>query len=77
MKLVDQKKRNEIYNSKKLLKGSGLVIKEDLTYERVKILEEASKRFSIANTWTKNGKVFAKVEGKIINIFSTEYLKAL
>lgn len=77
LKLQAHSKKQEIFNAKKLLKGTGTVIKEDLTQTRVKILQEAIQKFSINNTWTKNGKIFAKVNGKIVNIHSMDILNTL
>nr|CAH7754393.1 unnamed protein product [Callosobruchus chinensis] len=39
--------KQAIYNKKKLLKGSGIVIKEDLTENRMKLLEAAIEKTSL------------------------------
>lgn len=77
LKLHDHRKRMEIFNAKRNLKGSGIVIKEDLTNIRVKILEEAGKKFSFTNTWTKNGRVFVRSNKHVINILSIEHLNSI
>lgn len=67
----DDKIKNSIYNKKRLLKGSGVVMKEDLTAERLKIVKSASERYGFKNVWTVNGTVFAKTADgveKITNI---------
>lgn len=64
----DDKIKNTIYNKKKLLKGSGVVMKEDLTGERLEIVKLASEKFGFKNVWTVNGTVFAKTANGIEKI---------
>lgn len=54
--------KNSIYNKKKMLKGSGVVMKEDLTMERLKIVRTASEKYGFKGVWTFNGTVYAKTE---------------
>lgn len=61
----DTKIRNTIYNSKKLLKGTSIVMKEDLTVERLKLVKEASDKYGFKNVWTLNGTIFVKTENGI------------
>ncbi|CAG9824526.1 unnamed protein product [Phaedon cochleariae] len=77
LKLRTYIKKEEIFNAKKFMKGTGTVIREDLTQTRVKLLREAIQKFSIVNTWTRNGKILAKVNGKIIIIHSADHLNNL
>nr|CAH7713345.1 unnamed protein product [Callosobruchus chinensis] len=50
------------YNKKKMLKGTRMVIKEDLTALRLKIVKTASDKYGFKNVWTVNGKIFGKTE---------------
>lgn len=53
--------KHTVYNCKKLLKGSGIVIREDLTREKTNILKKALQK--IGNTgkvWTNNGIIYAR-----------------
>lgn len=67
----DTKIRNTIYNRKKLLKGTSIVMKEDLTVERLKLVKQASDEYGFKNVWTVNGTIFVKTENgieKFVNI---------
>nr|CAH7731476.1 unnamed protein product [Callosobruchus chinensis] len=50
------------YNKKKFLKGTKIVIKEDLTLRRLKAVKVASEKFGFKNVWTVNGNIFVKTE---------------
>lgn len=49
-----------IYKNKKLLKGTGFVMKEDLTPSRLLAFQKASERYGFKNVWTVNGTIFVK-----------------
>lgn len=57
--------KHKIYNNKRKLKGSRIIIKEDLTKVRVQLLKEISKRAPARSTWTRDGKIYCKVNNKI------------
>nr|CAH7730958.1 unnamed protein product [Callosobruchus chinensis] len=48
------------YNRKRFLKGSNIVIKEDLTVLRLNIMNAASEKYGYRNVWSTNGAIFAK-----------------
>lgn len=60
-----------IYQLKKKLKGTKIIIKEDLTRENVKTYKEASEKYGYRNTWTKNGVIWVKTAEKS-TIYSME-----
>lgn len=64
----DNSLKNKIYTKKKLLKGSGIVMKEDLTAERLAVVKEASTTYGFKNVWTFNGNVFVKSENGVEKI---------
>nr|CAH7736894.1 unnamed protein product [Callosobruchus chinensis] len=47
---------------KKMLKGSQIVMKEDLTVERTKFVNEASEKYGFKNVCTFNGNIFVKTD---------------
>lgn len=49
--------RRRVFEAKKRLKGSGVVIKEDLTAHRAEVLRQATARFGVGKTWTQDGRV--------------------
>lgn len=66
--------KQDIYLQKKLLKGTGILIREDLTEGRLMLLNQAIKKHSLNNVWTKNGNIFCKVEQNILKIKSINQL---
>lgn len=58
----DNSTKMRVYNKKKSLKGTKIVIKEDLTVSRVKTVREASEKYGFKNVWTVNGHIFARTD---------------
>lgn len=63
---VNHKQRMEVYYKKRDLKGSGITMKEDLTTENLNKYTEASEKYGLKNTWTKNGVVYVKTADRVI-----------
>ncbi|KAG5870107.1 hypothetical protein JTB14_021424 [Gonioctena quinquepunctata] len=52
-----------VYNNRKLLKKTGIIIREDLTYEHIKLLKAAISRVGeTGKVWTIQGKLFIKLD---------------
>lgn len=49
--------RCEVYKNKKMLKKSGVVIREDLTKSRLETLKKAVDKLGPKNVWTLNGNI--------------------
>lgn len=64
----DNSMKMAVYNKKKSLKGSNIVIKEDLTAQRLKAVKIASDKYGFKNVWTVNGNIFAKTENEVKKI---------
>lgn len=60
--------RNQVYRSKKSLKGQKLVITENLTLRRLKILGEAKAKYGERNVWTQEGRLYANNGHKKISL---------
>lgn len=58
-----------VYKRKSHFKGTPYVLKEDLTPERVKIVQDASTKYGFKNVWTFNGNIFAKTDNGVEKIF--------
>lgn len=74
---IHQSTKNMIYNDKKKLKGSGIVIREDLTKEKFNIVKMALEKVGDGgNVWTNHGHIYVKLcsNGNIIQINSKEDL---
>ncbi|CAG9817123.1 unnamed protein product [Phaedon cochleariae] len=65
LKLKNYDVRQDIYKKKKLLKGTGIMIREDLTRIRVELLAKAIDKASIEDVWTDAGKIYVNSNGKI------------
>nr|CAI5840337.1 unnamed protein product [Callosobruchus analis] len=64
LKLSNNHIKQEIYNTKKKLKGSGIIIKEDLTENRLRMMEAAIDKTTLRSVWSYEGTVYALKNGK-------------
>lgn len=62
VKFVSYRKRSEMYRNKKKLKNSGIVLREDLTQLRYKLLQDCITRFGLRNVWTVDGAIMVSTE---------------
>ena len=60
IRFKDRTQRFEILKERKLLKGSGISIAEDITIDNLNLIQEAEESELFAGVWFWNGKVFAK-----------------
>ena len=60
--------RNKVFSNKKKLKGKKLLITESLTVYRMKLLDEARRKYAVRNVWTYDGRVMYK-ENKKISVY--------
>lgn len=72
MKLRTYEMKQIIYGKKKLLKGTGVVVREDLTSVRLKMLNKAIEKTSLQNVWTNEGNIFVNFKNKICTLRSSE-----
>lgn len=73
----DLNMRSKVLKNRKLLKGSQLVVKEDLTGVRAKILKCATEKFSRKNVWCNNGNIYVRFKGVVSKVSSMEHLNGL
>lgn len=72
--------KNNIYNNKKLLKGTGMVIREDLTKEKIKLIKLLQEKCGAADKlWTLGGIIHVKIneETSPVTIYSEEDVNRL
>lgn len=67
IKFGSYRKRSEVFYAKKALKGTGLLITEDLTKQRQSLFAEKKQQVGNKNTWTRDGKVFWVENGKTLS----------
>ncbi|KAI4470383.1 l1 transposable element-related [Holotrichia oblita] len=65
VKFISQKTKTFVYRSKSKLKGSSIIIREDLTYLNLKKFKMLSEEYGKRNVWTVNGVIFYKTEGTV------------
>nr|CAI5827864.1 unnamed protein product [Callosobruchus analis] len=58
LKLNNLNTKENVYGKKKFLKGTGIAVREDLTRNRVKLLNGAMEKVGFNNVWTVNGKIY-------------------
>ena len=66
-----------VFSSKRKLKGSPVLIMENLTARRVKLMQQAKAPVGHKQVWSLDGRLFAVKEGKKIRIKQEEDLKKL
>lgn len=57
-----------VYKAKGKLKGSKVIIREDLTRRRFSLIKAISKKINFRNIFTNNGKIFIKTNDKTFKI---------
>lgn len=72
--------KNKVYGNKKYLKGTGIVMREDLTAEKLKLVKATVDKIgSGGQVWTSDGRIFVKIQTRdgILKIVSEEDVKKL
>lgn len=75
VKFVSYRCRNMVFSNKRKLKGSNIVIREDLTKNRMDILNCAIEKYGYRNVWTRDGKICINHNNKIIMVESLKDLE--
>ncbi|KAB0795745.1 hypothetical protein PPYR_04766 [Photinus pyralis] len=70
VKFTSYRYRKLVFDNKKLLKGTGIRIAEDLTKTRLMLLKEAISRYPRENVWSFDGNIWVNTGGKKILIRS-------
>lgn len=71
------KERNQIYYNKKKLKGSKIVIAEELVKNRYELLLLAREKLGKGSVWTMEGEIYTKLDGKKIRLKNLKDLKRI
>lgn len=58
-KFVSRSTKFDVISARRQLKGSAIVIREDLTTRNAKLLESVSAKPEVANAWSHDGKIIA------------------
>lgn len=77
IKLMSYRKRSEIFGAKKKLAKSGITIREDLTAERMKVLNSAVSDFGLHNVWTRDGRIMIKTTTGKHSVCNDKELRSL
>ena len=68
MRFANYGTRVKVYGAKKNLKGTSIVIREDLTGTRLKLIKEAVETYGSHNVWTMEGNIFAREDNAVIRL---------
>lgn len=63
-----------VLKNAKNFKGKKIFITEDLTQNRLKLLQDAKSKLGVKNVWSYNGNIFVKVNGSSVKIRNNEDL---
>ena len=69
IKLVRYNDRNNVFNTKKEVKGKNIAITENLTATRMKKLKETRNIYVLKTVWKSDGKYFFKDGSGNTNLF--------
>ena len=70
VKFVSYRTRHAVISQRRALKGTGIVIQEDLTKTKQKLLNAVLKKDTVQTAWSSDGRVIAKIRatnGKTVN----------
>ena len=59
VQFMGYKMRNKFIQNRRKLKGTKIVVKEDLTYRNQQLLKTTQEHRGTDNAWSKDGKIFA------------------
>ena len=68
MKFKGYDSRDEVFKSKRLLKGSNIMITENLTSKRYDLLKKCIVKLGKGKVWTSDGRITTKVNGAYVVI---------
>lgn len=57
VKFVSYRARSLVFDNKSKLKGSGILLREDLTRRRVALYRQTVNTYGVKNVWTSDGRV--------------------
>lgn len=63
VKFIGYGPRRKMFSAKKLLKGSKITIREDLTSQRMGLLNKSIEAYSLKNVWTQDGVIMINAGG--------------
>lgn len=77
VKFLSEIQRNIIFFNKKNLKNSKVVVAEDLTQTRFKLLSKAKETLGNGNVWSQGGNICTKIDGKKYFLKNEDDLKEI
>lgn len=77
VRLANYTIRENILKSRKLLKNTGVQIKEDLTKSRLKLFKKSIDLYTKDRAWVYNGNIYIKSDDKVCRVTTEQDLLAL
>ena len=68
LRFTSYRERDKVFRNKSKLKGSKVLITENLTRRRYELLQATLAKYGKGNTWTRDGRILTKVGERIVNI---------
>ncbi|KAJ8893936.1 hypothetical protein PR048_006537 [Dryococelus australis] len=75
VKFTSYRRRNEVFRAKRFLTKSGVTKSEDLTMERLALLNAAIAKYGLHNVYTADGRIVVKSGARRFHISRSEELK--
>lgn len=75
IKFVSRNCKDKVYNNKKKLKGTKIIVREDLTKKKAALMKEVQKK--CGTVWTNSCNIYTKIGGKIHRIMNGNDLKKI
>ena len=67
VRLASYRQKKQIYDAKRGLKNSGIVITENLTKQRYSLYQKCKEKYGQTNCWTLDGRIFCLTGKKLPN----------
>lgn len=61
-KFLSRETKHRVVHARKKLKGSAVVVREDLTQKNAKLLETVSRKEEVRNAWSDEGRIIALLQ---------------
>ena len=76
-KFISRISKHEVVKARRMLKGTAIVIREDLTLQNAKLLEKTSSHESVVAAWSDDGKILALLSNnkKVVVDSKTDFRK--
>ncbi|KAI4457876.1 l1 transposable element-related [Holotrichia oblita] len=72
VKFSSYKHKSEVFRHKSKLKGTNIIMREDLTYYRLMEFRRLTEKYGRRNVWTMDGVIYYNTEGTVKKLFGVK-----